>query len=285
MRGQNFLIDGNILSRLSDITLGNSIDSIIEIGAGLGNWTEHLARRGGKVYAFEVDDKFYPILCQRMASYPNVEPVHADVLKYDFHRFFRRHPGERFVIAGNLPYRVASPILFQWIRYYRETEGRSFDRACFMLQKEVAQRMTAQPGRPEYGRLTVMLAYYGRVCLERVVPRQCFFPAPRVDSAFVSVAFGAGVRERPEEDARFEEVVRLAFGQRRKQLRNALGDYGRKEAPRGLSGEAAFAQAGIDGSSRAGAVSAEAFLRLVRSLGEGNRLSVSQAARRKVFPD
>jgi len=266
-RGQNFLIDANMLSQLADITLEDSVDSVIEIGAGLGNWTDYLAERSPKVYALEVDNRFYSVLKRRMASCPRVEPIHADVLKFDFEGFFRRHPGERFIIAGNLPYRVVSPILFTCCRLYRETGGTAFQRACFMVQREVAERMTAEPGRSEYGRLTVMLAYESRVRLERFVPRQCFFPQPRVDSAFVTLAFGAGLRQGPqqEEDTLFEEVVRVAFGQRRKQLRNALAPLGAAlQVGRG-SFEEVFDRAGVDGSLRAGAVSPEAALRLARS--------------------
>ncbi len=265
-RGQNFLIDKNLLSHLSEITVDDSNSSIIEIGAGLGNWTEYLARRAEKVYALEIDGKFYSILKQRMASYSNVEPIHADVLKFDFPRFFRHHWGERFIIAGNLPYRMSSPILFLWTDLYREVGGEPFQRASFMVQREVAQRMSARVGTPEYGRLTVMLAYYGRARIERCVPGSCFFPIPRVDSAFVSLTWGAGVRQRPQEDDGFGQVVRAAFGQRRKQLRNALAEL---EVPRQLSREewkAVFERAGLDGSLRAGAVSPEAFVRLTRSL-------------------
>lgn len=267
MRGQNFLIDGNILSHLADITLADSGNSVIEIGAGPGNWTDYLAERAPKVYALEVDRRLYSILKQRMEFHPHVEPIHADVLKFDFDEFFRCHRGEQFVIAGNLPYHVISPILFLWCRLYRETAGAAFERACFMVQREVAERMTAQPGRPEYGRLSVMLAYESRVRLEHFVSRQCFFPRPRVDSAFVSLAFGAGLRQGPpEEDAFLEEVVRLAFGQRRKQLRNALASFRAALKPGGVSWEEVFERAGVDGSLRAGAVSPEAFVRLARSL-------------------
>lgn len=266
MRGQNFLVDGNILSHLTDITLADSVNSVIEVGAGAGNWTDYLAELAPKVYALEVDNRLYSILRQRMESCPHVEPIHTDVLKFDFDEFFRCHRGERFVIAGNLPYRVVSPILFLWSRLYRETAGAAFRRACFMVQREVAERMTAQPGRPEYGRLTVMLAYESRVRLERVVSRQCFFPRPRVDSAFVSLAFGAGLRKGPpEEDALFEEVVRLAFGQRRKQLRNALAPLGAASRLGRASFEEVFDRAGVDGALRAGAVSPEAFVRLAHS--------------------
>lgn len=221
-RGQNFLVDENMLACLAGIVVDSPERSILEIGAGAGNWTRHLAPRAKQVYALEIDRKVFSILQQETGEFSNVVSIHADVMQYNFHDFFQQHPNEQFLIAGNLPYSLSTPILFQWIELYRRLSPTPFQKIFFMVQKEVAERMTAKVGTPAYGRLSVILAYYAAVRMERMVPRQCFFPVPKVDSAFVSIHFGEGIRRSAAEDRRFEAVVQAAFGQRRKQIHNSL---------------------------------------------------------------
>ena len=265
-RGQNLLVDVNVLSRISDITVNNKDIYVFEIGAGTGNWTDYLAQRAHKVYALEIDRKVFSILGQRVEAIPNIEPIHGDILRFDLKGFFESHSQEDFVIAGNLPYSLSSPILFRLIDLSR-TQPRSFPSGFFMVQWEVAQRMTAPAGDPHYGRLGVMLAYSCQVRIHRKVPRGCFYPVPRVDSAFVSLEFGRGVRQRPSDDPLFEQVVRAAFGQRRKQLRNSLAGVSVEGKSPGREGwEKVFEAAKVEGSLRAGAVSPEAFLRLTQAL-------------------
>lgn len=254
-----------MLERLALLAIPDTGDFVIEIGAALGNWTDHLARRGKRVFAIEVDRKLFSILAHRMKASPKVEPIHSDVMKYDFSNLFQRFPAQRFTLTGNLPYNLTSQILFMVIDLYRQLPTPPFDRACFMVQKEVAQRMAAPPNSPDYGRLTAALAYYGQVQLEKTVPRQCFFPVPQVDSAFISLNFGAGLREHPSEDQDYEWIVRTAFSQRRKQAIKLLANSefsGFKISK--VRWEDIFAQALIDPTLRGEAISPAQFLAIVR---------------------
>jgi 16S rRNA (adenine1518-N6/adenine1519-N6)-dimethyltransferase len=264
-RGQNLLIDARMLERLALLAVPEPGYFTIEIGAALGNWTEYLAKRAERVFAIELDRKLFSILAQRMQTAPNVEPIHSDVMKYDFPGLLKRFPGQRFALTGNLPYNLTSQVLFLVIDLYRQYPIPPFDRACFMVQKEVAQRMAAPPDSPDYGRLTAALAYYTQVQLEKEVPRQCFFPIPKVDSAFVSLNFKGGIRENPSEDNTYEWVVRTAFSQRRKQAIKLLANSE-------LSGvkldrdrwEDIFKAAEVDLTLRGEAISPAQFLRIAR---------------------
>jgi 16S rRNA (adenine1518-N6/adenine1519-N6)-dimethyltransferase len=264
-RGQNLLIDARMLERLALLAAPDPENFVIEIGAALGNWTEHLAKRAKRVFAIELDRKLFSILAHRMQETSNVEPIHSDVMKFDFHGLFQRFHNQRFTLTGNLPYNLTSQVLFLVIDLYRQFPTPPFHRACFMVQKEVAQRMAAPAGSPDYGRLTAALAYSSQVKLEKDVPRQCFFPVPRVDSAFVSLNFDGGIRENASEDDAYEWMVRTAFSQRRKQAIKLLAN----SELRGVKidrdrWESIFGEAEIDLTLRGEAISPSQFLRLTR---------------------
>jgi 16S rRNA (adenine1518-N6/adenine1519-N6)-dimethyltransferase len=263
-RGQCYLLDEAMLSALAKITTENTKSSVIEIGAGIGNWTRHLCRKGLKIYAIEVDRKVFSILEQRMGDFSGsrncrVVPIHVDAMKFDFPGFFADKQGEEFTIAGNLPYNLSSAILFQWIDLFQQLTPLSpFEEAFFMVQKEVAERMIARPGEQGYGRLSIMLAWSARVRIERKVPRQCFFPVPGVDSAFVRIEFGQGERPSSEKknmeclDYWFSLIVRTAFSGRRKQIKNTVGKLSLSETnEKGFTGwNDVFDAAGLSGSER-----------------------------------
>lgn len=264
-RGQNLLIDARMLERLALLAIPDQGVFAIEIGAALGNWTDYLAKRSERVFAIELDRKLFSILAHRMETTPNVEPIHSDVMKYDFPGLFQRFPGQRFTLTGNLPYNLTSQVLFLVIDLYRQFSSPPFDRACFMVQKEVAERMAAPPDSSDYGRLTAALAYYCQVQLEKEVPRQCFFPVPRVGSAFVSLNFGGGIRENPSEDNAYEWIVRTTFSQRRKQAVKLLAnsEFSGVKLDRDRW-ESIFKAAEVDLTLRGEAISPAEFLRIVR---------------------
>lgn len=275
-RGQNFLIDDRILEILAGLAVSAPEAVVIEIGAGFGNWTLHLSRKAKQVYAVEIDRRVFDALAENTASLANIEPVQADALKLEIRGFLKERSIEHAIIAGNLPYHVTTPVLFRLIDQYRARAP--FEEAFFMVQKEVAERMTASVGDAEYSRLSVILAYYCCTRRLRTVPRQCFFPVPKVDSAFVSLDFTEGIRQRQEDDEWFEAVVRVAFSQRRKQLRNLLkgfpaqistlsGQENREmSALKDIDWSELLEEAGVKPTDRAENVSPEKFLALSRRI-------------------
>ncbi len=210
--GQNFLKDPHYLNRIVDAARVGPDDQVLEIGPGLGHLTAVLAQRAGKVLAVEVDDRLIPHLQKEFEGLKNVELVHADALEYDY----RALDGHWKVVA-NLPYYISTPIIQKLIEHRKK-----FVSFTLMLQKEVAERIAAPPGGKEYGYLSVLVQFYTVPRIVFKVPPGAFTPRPEVDSIVITLA----VREQPAVQVRderfFMRVVKAAFSQRRKTLRNAL---------------------------------------------------------------
>lgn len=211
--GQHFLTDGAIVDAIVDAIGPRPGDALVEIGPGLGALTLPLLARSERLAVIELDRD----LAQRLRANPALEVIEADVLKVDF-AALAAAAGRRLRIAGNLPYNISSPILFHLLDHAAQVEDQHF-----MLQKEVVERMVAEPCHKAYGRLSVMLQW--RYHMESVldVPPESFDPPPRVDSAVVRMlplADAAAV----EVDL-LSELVRVAFSQRRKLLRHTLGRW------------------------------------------------------------
>lgn len=209
--GQHFLSDKRILERIADALEPTSADTVIEIGPGRGSLTEILRERAGKVIAIEYDRALAAVLRQRYEG-TNVSIVEADVLTLQLHAV----AGGPFLLAGNVPYYITTPILFQALQRPRA------DRAVFLVQKEVAERMASRPGGKTYGALSVNLQALARVELVARVAPGAFHPPPKVESAVVRVV----PRDDPvigaEEEHAFSAFVQAAFGMRRKQMRRVL---------------------------------------------------------------
>jgi 16S rRNA (adenine1518-N6/adenine1519-N6)-dimethyltransferase len=211
--GQHFLTDGAILDAIVDAIAPQPDDALIEIGPGLGAMTDPLVARCGKLTVIELDRD----LAERLRKRPELDVVESDVLVVDFAALAQAR-GQRLRVVGNLPYNISTPILFHLLTFVDHVVDQHFK-----LQKEVVDRMAAAPGSKDYGRLSVMLQW--RYDIESVldVPPESFDPPPRVDSAVV--------RMQPIAPAQFvdaallEEMVRVAFSQRRKMLRNTLGRW------------------------------------------------------------
>jgi 16S rRNA (adenine1518-N6/adenine1519-N6)-dimethyltransferase len=211
--GQHFLTDRAVIDAIVDAIDPKPDDALVEIGPGLGAMTDPLVARNAKLTVIELDRD----LAERLRRRPELDVIEADVLEVDFAALARRR-GQRLRIVGNLPYNISTPILFHLLGASAEVVDQHF-----MLQKEVVDRMAAAPGSKDYGRLSVMLQW--RYAIESVldVPPTAFDPPPRVDSAVV--------RMRPlpllpaVDAALLEELVRVAFSQRRKLLRNTLGRW------------------------------------------------------------
>ncbi|MFL6279794.1 MAG: 16S rRNA (adenine(1518)-N(6)/adenine(1519)-N(6))-dimethyltransferase RsmA, partial [Vicinamibacterales bacterium] len=210
-------------------------ERFVEIGPGPGALTVRLAPRVAHVTAIEIDGEMVRALDARRPA--NVDLIHADFLDVDLAQVAE---GQPFRVAGNLPYNVASPILFRLLNAYRAT-GLPLD-ATVMVQREVADRMTAAPGTGEYGVLSIAVQVHCDVRRVLALPPGAFRPAPRVHSAVVHCRFRPPAVSIADERA-FEAMVRSMFTQRRKTLLNALGAYA---ASRGTEAREALASAAID---------------------------------------
>lgn len=244
--GQNFLVDQNIINKIIDAASLKESDLVVEIGAGLGALTLPAARRAARVLAVEVDRGLQPVLAEILAEAGNIEVIGADALEVDYDQLVEKRTGGAYgrgagsyKLLSNIPYAVTSPLLIHLLK------GRfNFSLLVIMVQLEVAARLAAEPGTPDYGALSVVVQYYTRPEKLFRVPRTVFYPLPGVDSGVLRLV----VRPRPAVEVRSEEdffqVVRAAFGQRRKTLLNSLAGSGlaaTREAWQSILG-----QAGID---------------------------------------
>ena len=214
--GQNFLTDPHYLRKIVDAAQVGPDDQVLEIGPGLGHLTRELAARSGRLMIIELDDRLIPRLREEFGSSPSVEIVHADALGYDFDSL----PGKWKVVA-NLPYYISTPLIQRLI-------GRRehFTTLTLMLQKEVAERIAARPGGKEYGFLSVLVQYSAAPRLEFSVPAGAFTPRPKVDSAVVTLTMRDRREQTVSDESLFLRVIKAAFSQRRKTLRNSLSQLG-----------------------------------------------------------
>lgn len=216
--GQNFLVDEGAYRAICDATWATRDDAVLEIGAGLGTLTVRLAAIAGQVYAIERDRELAAILREELAPYPNITLFEDNALTYDYAALAEAQ-ARPLIVVGNLPYNIATPILFRLF-----AQRRRMRRIVLMLQREMAERIAATPERGSYGALSVMVQLYGDAKIVRRVGRGGFVPAPKVESAVLSIELFAdgGTRLPVVDEARFSTVVHAAFNQRRKTLRNAL---------------------------------------------------------------
>lgn len=254
--GQNFLRDPHLLEKIVELADVPAGATVLEIGAGTGTLTRALAQRAGRVLAVEVDERLIPQLQQAFADQPHVEIIHGDILTLDLSERLRDTP---YIIVANLPYYITSAILRHVFEHLPRPQ-----RVVITVQREVAERLIAGPG--EMSLLAVSVQYYGQPRLLLRLKPAAFWPPPEVESAVVRI----DVYDRPPVDvpdeALFFRVVRAGFGQKRKQLRNALS------AGLGLDKDTAGAllqRAGIDPQRRAETLSLEEWAALTRAVAEG----------------
>jgi 16S rRNA (adenine1518-N6/adenine1519-N6)-dimethyltransferase len=257
--GQNFLVAERVFDAIVDACALGPDDWAIEIGAGLGTLTWRLAERAGRVIAVERDRDLVAVLREELGAHPRVEIAEANALTFDYAAVAAR-AGRAPTVVGNLPYQIASPLLFRLL----EARAR-LTRIVVMLQREMADRIVARPATPAYGALSVMVQLYGAPRVVTRVSAGAFVPAPRVESAVLCVAPHAGgaTRVPVDDEAHFSRVVHAAFNQRRKTLRNALRQIA---AGDDAALDAALAAADIDGRRRGETLSVEEFARLARAL-------------------
>jgi 16S rRNA (adenine1518-N6/adenine1519-N6)-dimethyltransferase len=243
--GQNFLRDPHYLRRIAEAARINASDPILEIGPGLGHLTRVLLGLAGHVLAIEVDDRLIPRLRREFSIAENFTLIHADALEYDYSSLTGT-----WKVVGNLPYYVATPIIQKLIEHRTR-----FSSITIMLQREVAERIAAPPGGKQYGYFSVLVQFYAEPRIEFNVPPGAFTPKPEVNSSVITLT----IRDRPAADVKdeafFFHMVKAAFSQRRKTLRNSLKQL---ETPREKM-EAVFGSTGIDLGRRAETLSIAEF--------------------------
>ena len=264
--GQNFLVDDAVLQRIADAAEPTPQDVVLEIGAGTGALTQHLARRAGRVVAIELDQALIPVLESELAGFDNVTVVQGDILELDPVRLVEDAgreldaPRVRYKVVGNLPYYITSAI----IRHLLEAERRP-ELMIITVQYEVAKRIVAEPG--DMSVLAVSVRFYGDAELLFRIKSGSFYPAPAVDSGVVRVDVHDAPPLPDEETDAFFQVVRAGFSQRRKQLHNALSAglgerISKDEAASRLEG------AGVDHRRRAQTLTVEEWIAVTRALND-----------------
>jgi 16S rRNA (adenine1518-N6/adenine1519-N6)-dimethyltransferase len=257
--GQNFLVSPRVFRCIADAVVHADDDWVVEIGAGLGTLTAQLAQRvpEGKVFAIERDRDMVAVLRAELGALEDVEIVEDNALTFDLARVARWHGGP-VVVCGNLPYHIASQLLFRLIDLRLHVA-----RAVVMVQRELAERLLAAPGSPDYSAAGALIGTYADLRkLLRVGP-DAFVPRPKVESMVIELTPLPAPRVAVGDAARYAAVVHAAFGQRRKTLRNAL-----RAVFDGDAVDRALAAAGIDGGRRGETLDRSEFAALASGLGE-----------------
>jgi len=247
--GQNFLHDRGIIERIISAIRPQTDQHIVEIGPGLGALTERLVDSTRQLDVVELDRDLVPRLQERFSDRPHFHIHSADALRFDFASLASE--GEKLRVVGNLPYNISTPLLFHLLKQHRVIRD-----MYFMLQLEVVNRLAAQAGEDDYGRLSVMIQYYCQVDKLFTVPPGAFNPPPKVYSAIVRLVPHDTLPCPARDEKVLERLVAQAFSQRRKTLRNSL---------KGLLDAQAIEALGIDGSRRPETLTLAEFVTLADS--------------------
>lgn len=250
--GQNFLTDSNLLQAIASDAEVKATDTVLEIGPGAGALTRVLAERAGRVFAYEIDKSLEPILARTLAGTDNVEVVFRDIMDVTESELIRT-VGREYALVANLPYYITTPILFRF------TECAYPPRSItVMVQKEVADRLVAQPGTADYGAITASIALTYDARTTRTVSRKMFTPEPNVDSAVVHLIYNP----KCDDPAAVRKLIKAAFHMRRKTLANNFAAIG---VPRADT-EGALARLGYPPAVRGEALGAEDYIQLAQIL-------------------
>ena len=263
--GQNFLTDTNILQKIVDTAEIDKNVNVIEIGPGIGALTEFLAENAAEVMAFEIDERLVPILEDTLRDHDNVKVINEDVLKADLQTRVKEfeNPNLPIKVVANLPYYITTPILMHLIE-----SKIPFEEFVVMMQKEVADRISAEPNTKAYGSLSIAVQYYMTAKVAFVVPRTVFVPAPNVDSAILKMTRRKQPLVEVKDEDFFFRVSKASFVHRRKTLWNNLtSHFGKSEEVKNKL-EQALENAAIKPSIRGEALSISDFARLSDDLRE-----------------
>ena len=269
--GQHFLVDPSTADMIARHSRISSADTVIEIGAGLGALTIPVALMAKHVYAVEKDSQLIQLLKPELGAHKltNVDIIEKNILDVDL-QMLAAKSDRPLIVIGNLPYNISSPVLVKL------TEARAnVNRAILMFQKELARRITASPGNKDYGRLTVMLAYCADIKSIATVRAALFYPAPKIDSEVVEINFDVRRHYPAHDEKMLFQVIKAAFGNRRKTLRNALSSSGLQIEP--VIARQALMAAGIDPGRRAETLDVSEFVALQISLAQALKPGSSQS--------
>ncbi len=257
-RGQNFLVDPGVRDRIVAAAELGPDSLVVEIGPGTGILTDAMLRTGASVLAVELDRDLARLLSERLAGNPRFAIRSADALEFDFTQALRDDPRRgRARVVANIPYYITTPLILRLVR-----QRENFEFLCLTVQREVAERLTAGPGRKSYGALTLACQYRASVRAVEAIPRTAFHPVPEVDSTLVRFDLLDAPRVRVAEPRQLFTVIRAAFGARRKTLRNALCRAGWPAR----DAEAALGRAGVAAMRRGETLTLEEFARLSDAL-------------------
>lgn len=258
--GQNFLIDDNIVDKIvAGAGIGPS-DKIIEVGPGIGTLTREMASRAGALMAVEIDKNLIPILADTLGDFENVKIVNEDIIKADMRGLIDENlDGGPVKLVANLPYYITTPIIMRFLE-----EDINVTDIVVMVQKEVAERMNAQPGGKDFGALSVAVQYYCDTEIVAKVPRHLFVPQPNVDSIVIALRVRPERKYKVEDEGLYFKVVKAAFGQRRKTLLNSIASMG--NLSKDMVKEA-LEEAGIDPKRRGETLSLDEFANLSNVIG------------------
>ena len=261
--GQNFLTDTNILQKIVDTAEIDKKVNVIEIGPGIGALTEFLAESAVEVMAFEIDDRLVPILADTLRDFDNVTVVNQDILKVDLAQYIAefKNPDLPIKVVANLPYYITTPILMHLIE-----SGIPFSEFVVMMQKEVADRISAQPNTKAYGSLSIAVQYYMTAKVAFIVPRTVFVPAPNVDSAILKMVRREQPAAEVQDEKFFFKVTKTSFVHRRKTLWNNLTSYFGQSEEVKTKLERALEKADLAANVRGEALDLAAFARLSDAL-------------------
>lgn len=253
--GQNFISDPSLLERIASVCDWQDDDVALEIGPGAGTLTRAIAAHADRMLAIEIDKRLAPLLEESLSGCDNVKLIFGDALKSDLDALVRdelNHDGD-YKLVANLPYYITTPLIMHVLE-----DSKHVDELVIMVQKEVGERLCAKPGSRTYGAVTVMVQYLATASRAFDVGRRAFTPPPDVDSTILHLV---PYKERPiqaKDDAMMRRVVKAAFSQRRKTLRNSLASLGVDKA----SIATALEKAGIDEQRRAESLSGTEFVAL-----------------------
>ncbi|OFK58225.1 16S rRNA (adenine(1518)-N(6)/adenine(1519)-N(6))-dimethyltransferase [Globicatella sp. HMSC072A10] len=261
--GQNFLIEPQILDKMIETGQIDHHTTVVEIGPGIGALTEFLARSAKEVIAFEIDSRFVEILKETLSDYDNVTIHHQDILKVNFNDsiYQNLHDAERLVVVANLPYYITTPIIMNLIE-----SNLKFDQLVMMMQKEVAERMTAVVNTKSYNSLTLAIQNTMDAEIAFIVPKSVFIPQPNVDSAVLSLTRLEHPIAEVDNLEKFHHLIQICFVQRRKTIWNNLRNAA-KDLDLSLEQlETALDKAHIEKARRAESLTLEDYQRLYNAI-------------------